>query len=724
MRWLRILPTLTLACLISSSVFAESATDFVDGQPKDSRLKPPKDLNGYFPFHVPDTIEAWEERAKDLRTRILVANGLWPELPKTSLNPVIHGKVERDDFTVEKVYFESIPGFYVTGLLYRPKGKGDGPFPAVLSPHGHGGRLMDVGDRINDQIEKGEEKYQSGKFAKLARCAHLARMGCVVFIYDMLGYADSQQISYDLAHRFAKQRPEMEGPENWGLFSAQAEMRMQSIMGLQTWNSIRCLDFLCGLPDVDPARLGVTGGSGGGTQTILLCAIDDRPIVAFPQGMVSTSMQGGCTCENVTLLRIGTGNVELAALFAPKPQAMTAANDWTKEMMTKGYPELKKLYTMYGVPEKVDCDAFLHFPHNYNYVTRGLMYDWFNQHLGLGAESTTEPDYELLTLEEMKVWDDEHPAPEGGDAYELKLCKQLAEISDRQLSEIAPVDQAMLGKYRKIVGTGVRTLIGRTLDDVGPIERENLTKQNKGDYWLFEDLISMTDHGEQLPVISLYPSKADWNGEVVIWATGQGKSGLFTESGEPIPEIQSLLGDGFSIVTADLFAQGEFVSEELPSDKNRVVGNPREYAGYTYTYNHTLFAQRVHDVLSLIKWVKSNELHPVDHVVLVGTHGAGPVMAAASAVAQEHVDELAVDINGFRFQNITDYRDANFLPGIVKYGDVDALLALTSPNKLLVLNGGQASKLVQQAYLAVEGASNTFSSSDYAVKEITKWLSE
>src|ERR1051325_10436318 len=113
-------------------------------------------------------------------------------------------------------------------------------------------------------------------------------------------------------------------------------------MGLQTWNSIRALDFVTSLPDVDASRIGVTGASGGGTQTFILCAVDPRPAVEFPAVMVSTAMQGGCTCENASLLRIHTGNIEFAALFAPKPQGMTCANDWTKEMSTKGFPELKQ----------------------------------------------------------------------------------------------------------------------------------------------------------------------------------------------------------------------------------------------------------------------------------------------------------------------------------------------------------------------------------------------
>ena len=307
---------LSFVCPLVAQVVAQDANTPTN----DARLGELKDLNGEFQFHVPSSKEAWDARAGELRRQVLVSTGLWPLPKRTPLNAVIHGRVKRDGFTVEKVYFESMPNHYVTGLLFRPDDGQDKKRPVVLCPHGHGGRQQDYGaEKIRELIAEGAERWEeSGRYPKLARCATLARMGCVTFIFDMLGYADSQQISYELAHRYAKTRPELEGKERWGLYTAQAEMRLQSVMGIQTWNSIRCLDFLLELPEADPTRVGVTGGSGGGTQTILLCAIDDRPTVAFPNGMVSTSMQGGCTCENCTLLRVGTGNVELAALFAPQ----------------------------------------------------------------------------------------------------------------------------------------------------------------------------------------------------------------------------------------------------------------------------------------------------------------------------------------------------------------------------------------------------------------------
>src|SRR5205807_5057206 len=136
-----------------------------------------------------------------------------------------------------------------------------------------------------------------------------------------------------------------------------AELRQQSFMGLQTWNSIRSLDFLLSLPDVDASRVGVTGASGGGTQTFILGAIDDRVTAAFPAVMVGTAMQGGCVCENCSYLRIGTGNIEIAGLFAPKPLGMSGADDWTIDIETKGLPELKALYKLMGAGGNVMAET-------------------------------------------------------------------------------------------------------------------------------------------------------------------------------------------------------------------------------------------------------------------------------------------------------------------------------------------------------------------------------
>jgi hypothetical protein len=562
-----------------------------------------KDLNGFFPMQVPDSLEAWEKRAELLKRRVLVANGLFPLPERTPLKAVVHGKVERPGFTVEKVYFESVPGFHVTGLLFRPAGENARPgqkYPAVLSPHGHGGRLYQLSEeRLKQDLENGGEKFAgSGRNPKIARCATLARLGCVTLIYDMIGYADNQQLSRELGHGFKTQRPDFEGKDSWGLYSAQAEMRLQSIFGIQTWNTVRALDFLESLPDVDPKHIAVTGGSGGGTQTIMICAIDDRPVVAFPNGMVSSSMQGGCTCENASLLRIGTGNVELAALYAPKPQGMTAANDWTKEMLVegKGFPELKKIYGLYGKPENVICGDMLKYPHNYNYPTRKLMYEWFNQHLGLGHETPIiETDFEPLTDQEHAVYNDStHPRPEGGDAFERKLTRWLADESDQQLAALSPKERG------ELIRSAWQTIVG--IDDpIAPASE-------------------------------------------VTWIKTSDKDGTTAITVIAPPAIQ-----------------------QTPT-----VSNTREFAGYTHGYNHSVFAQRARQVLAHIHAAKAAG----KKVKIAASAGAEPIALAACAASDAGtVASVQLAADDFRFADITSYRDPNFAPGAVKYGDLPGLVA-------------------------------------------------
>ena len=183
---------------LNSYVLGDSPRVIEKGQARDARGENLKTLNGHFPLAIPGTAADWKSRSDALRRRVLVATGLWPMPEKAPIEPVIHGKVQRKGFSVEKVYFESLPGHFVTGLLFRPTEKVAKRMPAVLSPHGHGGRSQRYSDEeLAEQIAQGAEHFEkSGRTPKLARCVQLARMGCVTFIFDMLGYADSVQVSY------------------------------------------------------------------------------------------------------------------------------------------------------------------------------------------------------------------------------------------------------------------------------------------------------------------------------------------------------------------------------------------------------------------------------------------------------------------------------------------------------------------------------------------------
>jgi hypothetical protein len=155
------------------------------------------------------------------------------------------------------------------------------------------------------------------------------------------------------------------------------------------------------------------------------------------------------------------------------------------------------------------------------------------------------------------------------------------------------------------------------------------------------------------------------------------------------------------VVAADLLFQGEFLPADAAPAKNRKVANPRQFAGYTYGYNHSLFAERVHDVLTLAAYCKGHQEATPDRVHLIGVQGAGPIVAAAAALAGESVDRVAVDTAGFRFTTLVDFDDANFLPGAAKYGDLPAMLALCAPHKMwLAGEGEQTHPLVAGAYAA------------------------
>jgi len=652
--------------------------------PDDARLGALKDLNGYFPFTPSATPAEWARRREYVKRQMQVACSLWPMPERPPVSATVHGRVEREGYTVDRVYFEASPGLLVTGSLYRPTGF-EGRRPAILCPHGHwgGGRFHDHGEAtVQNEIKAGAEKFPvGGRHPLQARCVQLARMGCIVFLYDMQGYADDGSFSFELIHRFGKQRPELSSPERWGMFSAQSELRLINALGLQTWNSIRAVDWISSLPDVDTTRLGVTGASGGGTQTFMLAAIDDRITAAFPAVMVSTAMQGGCTCENATYLRINTGNIEFAAMVAPRPIAMSGANDWTVEIEKKGLPELRQHYAMMQAADKVSAKWF-DFPHNYNAQSRAMMYAFFNEALNLGQTNIEEKDYIPLTQAEATVFDADHPKPALTEDSEVNILKAIADESDRQITALTPHDEASLKKYRQVIGGALEVMIGRSLPAKEDVEYEKIDEFEHDGYTVYTSWLRVPKHHEAVPTVFLHP--ADWNSQVIVVVTQHGKAALFGEDGKPMPDVMKVLKAGFAVAASDLLYQGEYLTDGQPQTQARTVNNPREFAGYTYGYNHPLFSQRVHDVLTLLSFVKNHKTQP-KHVHLVGMSGpAAAIATAACALARDTVSSLAIDTLGFRFGQITDIRDVNLLPGAVKYGDLPGLLALCEPVPLWV----------------------------------------
>lgn len=636
--------------------------------PEDVRLSHSHDLDHPWTFtpNFKDKAE-WQRRAAALREQALVAEGLWPVPQRTPLNPVVHGRIDRDGYTIEKVYFASYPGHYVSGNLYRPKNRA-GKLPAVLSPHGHwaNGRMYENTDAAaRKQIELGAESTMEGaKFPLQARCAMLARMGCVVFFYDMVGYADSTQIE----HRA-------------GFTDAEALLRLQSFMGLQTWNSERALDFLLSLPDVDPMRVAVTGASGGGTQTFVLGAIDDRPAVEFPAVMVGEAMQGGCICENAPLLRVGTNNVELAATFAPRPLGMSAANDWTRDMETVAYPKIKTIYELFGVPGNV-LGRHFSFEHNYNQVSREMMYNWFNEHLKLGRTAPVkEEPFVPVRPKDLSVYDEQHPRPnDATDAAGLR--RAMTEMSDRQIEELWKGDRE---EYRRVLTTALRVMTGAALPGAAEVSRGHGSERALPNGVRLElGTLMRGGSGEAVPYARLVP--ANWNGNVVVWADPAGKAGAFDADGMPTGEAAYLVARGNAVIAPDLFMTGENQKADVPLTRPAAAQNAgQKYAGFVYGYNRSALGNRVQDLLTAIAFARADGR--AKSVQLVASGKAAVAAVLARALAGDAVDRAAIALGGFDFDRVEDPTDEMMLPGALKYGGVNGFAALYTHGKTLLAGG-------------------------------------
>ena len=295
----------------------------------------------------------WQNHADSIRAQVRKGMDLEVFPSRTPLNPRFRNKKMLNGYTVESVVFESLPGFFVTGNLYRPAGNLKRNSQAIiLCPHGH---FDDPGD------------YARFRKDMQIRCASFAKMGAVVFAYDMVGWGESVQ----LPHTFTK------------------------VLLFQTWNSIRVIDFLLTLPEADPKRIAVTGASGGGTQTFFLTALDERVKVSIPVVMVSAHFFGDCICESGMPVRKNGNdfytNVEVACLAAPRPMLLiTDGNDWTKNNETVEYPFARGIYKLFGKEELVENVHLKNENHDYGVNKRLAAYDFLARQLGLKIENITD----------------------------------------------------------------------------------------------------------------------------------------------------------------------------------------------------------------------------------------------------------------------------------------------------------------------------------------------
>jgi dienelactone hydrolase len=557
------------------------------------------------------------------------------------LKAEIFGRIERDGYTVEKVYIQTYPGFYLAGNLYRPLGQGDGPFPGILNPHGHWkeGRLED-----------------SAVGSVAARCINFARQGMVAFSYDMVGYNDTAQVN----HKFAS------SPTNllWNI----------SLMGLQTWNSIRALDFLASLPDVDKKRLACTGASGGGTQTFMLGAIEDRLAAQAPNVMVSHSMQGGCLCENAPGLRVDYSNMEIAAAPAPRPQILVAATgDWTRTTMTIEGPSVESIYRLLRAPEKLRYVIY-DFDHNYNQTSREAVYGWFAHWLQRRSESgpLQELSYQKEPNAALLVWPDKKlPA----DALtEGELIAQMIERSQGQWRSLQPSDKRSLEEYRKLLFPAWRHTLQVELPERGVLVEAGEVK-NLEEGTLSRLHVGRAERGDRIPAVLLTPPQDEY-AFVVVLADPEGKRAYLEGGSTPKGLARQLLDRHHSVLLLDTFLTGE-----MANDSARQARNP--FSNFFCTYNRTEVQERVQDLITACAFAHRHEKGR--RVALYGAGRAGLwAMLAAPAADVVVADCDALDLS----RDDAIMGQDLFVPGLRKMGGFEGAASLAAPHPLLLYNVG------------------------------------
>ena len=577
-------------------------------------------------FHRPASLEEWKEYRAGLHRQMRASLGLWPEPERCDLTPRIFGRKEFPGYSVEKVQLQTLPGFWLAANLYRPaelKAKN----PAIVCPHGHwgGGRMqMDVA---------------------VARSVNFARQGYVVLAYDMIGFGDTRQI----AHNAGSATDEL-----WGLTVSQ----------LQTWNSIRALDFVLSLPDVDAEHVACTGASGGGTQTFILTALDERVKVSAPVNMISSHFQGGCICENPPYLRLDTYNLEIAAMAAPRPLLMVSCTgDWGANTPWVEFPLVQSIYALYGAAPHVEF-YYQDSGHNYNALSREAVYRFFDRWMMQHNPSRKIADepVEPLTADDLKIGPKEMPE-HMPDAETLKrdwrtsLAERLA----------APKDAVSLRVYRESFGAAYPYVLSASQPAADTlVEWGAEVRDDERTFYL-----GRREANDRVPVrcIAGRPGKG-----CLVWLDAGGHDGL-----------DAALCDSSSVVARARAAGLAIVAPEVWNTGQNVIDRNRQ--GYFTTYNRTDTTHRVQDILTCVAWANEDtgKAQFAGPVHLAGTGEAGPWVLLAQGLAS-HRGMTIADANGLDSADDEAFLAHLFIPGLRRVGDFQTAAALTAPNYLVLLN--------------------------------------
>jgi dienelactone hydrolase len=615
---------------------------------------------------APPSREAWLRRREELRQKMFTAMGPFLEKP-CLLEPRVIGTLERDGYRIEKIIFQSRPNIWVTASAYVPNLKAEEKVPAVLAVHGHW-----PGARRDPVVQ--------------ARCLGLVKLGFVVLAVDAFGAGERFTVP-------------ARGTYHGALYGATLWPAGQTLLGMQVYDNRRAVDYLLSRPEVN-GKLGITGASGGGNQTMYAGALDDRFAAVVPVCSVGNYQaylrSACCVCEVLPGALRFTEEGDVLGLVAPRALLVINA---TRDGIQFSVPEAEKsvarardVFKLFDAETKLRHQPF-ESAHDYNKAMRELMYGWMTLHLkGQGkGEPIPEPEHQVETAEDLACFPDPKNRPEG-----FLLLPAFAAATGRKLvnevERLVPDHKEMWESD----AANMRLALRRVLGEIPAVEKPSATRgEGATSDGILRTPYQLAGEGK-LPIAATIctfekkPSERP-NRMLCIALHPEGQAGF--RAG--LPALK-----GYDLVLADLRDMGA----TKPKNDGIAAAPDHNSAEHSLWIGRPLLGQWVTDVLTLMDWLAA-EKHETQ-VGIIGFGSAGLIALAAGALFPKRISAVATSGTMGSYICETPYAAGTsmgvLVPGILGVGDIPHLAAMIAPRRLVIADpvSPTGKKLTAQEVLA------------------------
>ena len=604
------------------------------------------------------TPEDIARRQSELRTFFLRSLGEFPE--RSPLNPRIVGTLRRDGYRIEKVIFESRPGHHVTANLYLPDVKP--PYPGILLPCGH----SDNG--------KAFEGYQRA-------CILLAKNGMAVMCYDPIGQGERYQ------RLDSGGKPVIRGTAEHTMAGIGALLVGRQLASYRVWDGLRALDYLASRPEIDPARLGCTGNSGGGTLTSYLMAIDDRIAVAAPSCFITSLERLMDTIgpqdaeQNITgQIAAGMDHADYVTLHAPRPTLLTVG---TRDFFDikgswESFREAKLIYGRLGHGERVDLFESDE-EHGFTRPRRIATARWMMRWLLKRDEAVDELDFPVATDAELQCTRTGQVLTDFPDKSVFDFNVDRA----RELQSIrgAAKENRSIEEFREVV----QRRLGLKTDSLAPAKPRILETISRPNFTIRKILLDFPS-GFTIPVVDIVSRRPDPSSPIVVKVGSFAKQDLAKG-----PALDELLRSSARVVLVDPRGMGETDPGGDPARLRSPFGNDVKEAFLSILLDRPLLGQRVVDVLSVLVWLKTEagSNHP-NSIRLEGYGAAGPIVLHAAVLDEKDLigsvvlERSLVSWDDVIQKGISRGQLGNVVPGVLQSYDLPDLAARLSPLPLRI----------------------------------------